>query len=223
MNKQIKTLLSVALTSLLVTGCATSTSTPWSNENSSSPWDNRSSEPEFVKYSGDPDSPWSDKRNNGYNSDDTEAYEYVVEEEPALLESTVVKIEDGVVTQEALAPVFTDENLPMLEQSAVEVVAMPPMASDADEDVILSAASGTYVSQMYASKNQDGAEAYRDQINMPNALVVHTITGAGPMFVLVTPPSSKTDAIADGVTFEEETGMAPWLRSVSGMKKAVIR
>lgn len=149
------------------------------------------------------ESPWSDKH---AAADQAAPVDDIILEEPA----PIMDVE----------PVAEPEPVLIAEpEPEPEPVAMPATP----EEEIMSMDSRAYAVQVAAMNNVPSMRRYQAKFGLEDLKTVKTDRNGSVMYVLLSLHPDRASANEAAVDLERKTGTRPWVRSVAGLQKIVVK
>jgi septal ring-binding cell division protein DamX len=115
-------------------------------------------------------------------------------------------------------PVFLEEPV---DAPAPEVIVPVVVEEQTPEEEIMALPGESYAVQVFASKNAENVEKYKDSKNLVELKTVRTDRSGSIVYVLVDIYPDRSSANAAATDLEMKTGSKPWVRSVAGLQKII--
>jgi len=174
-----------------------------------------------APWSRPDDSPWSEKHAAAAQAApaDEVVYEQAVIE-PAPVETVVVaEPEPMPVTEpESVSQAPSRFAEPMAVQA--EAIVVEELSPEARVEAM---PAGSYAVQVYASATMKSMEKFQKARGLDDLTVLKTDRGGKTFYVLVDLHESRADAIDAAATLEQKINGQPWVRSVAGLKKILVK
>ena len=115
-------------------------------------------------------------------------------------------------------PIYMEE-----PEAATELEVIVPVVVEelTPEQEIMALPGDSYAVQVFASKNTENIEKFKDSKNLAELKTVKTERSGSIVYVLVDIYSDRDSANAAAADLEIKTGSKPWVRSVAGLQNIV--
>ena len=205
MNIITKTICNIAVGSLIIFGLIACSSSP-------APWTQVD------------DSPWGSKRTveaENLSNDVASMSDPVLlaEPEPVVFPKTVIMEEP--ISAEAISQAQPEMITPVMVESAV--IEPVVVESQSTEDELLGMPSSGYAVQVYAANGLKSIEKFKSMNNVYELKTVATNRSGSIVYVLVDIYSDRASANAAATDLASRTGVKPWVRSLAGLQKIIVR